>query len=93
MEWTISTLSVFLEKHSKFISEGCTNMCKSLDGNLKGIANGTHIKIPTAAGYVNFYKSANSFEITAWTKFVIQTNSQIKEEHQSNLNKTKSTEL
>jgi len=52
------------------------NMSKNLDGNQKDIDNGTHIKIPTDVGYVNFYKSANSFEITVWMKLEIQAKSQ-----------------
>ncbi len=68
-------------------------MSKNLDGNLKDIDSGTHIKIPTDAGYVNFYRSANSFEITAWMKLIIQDNLQIKLEMQQQLNNTKSDEL
>ncbi len=65
-------------------------MSKNLDGNLKDIGNGTHIKIPTDAGYVNFYRSQNSYEITAWMKLLIQDNLRIALEHSNN---TKSTEL
>ncbi len=93
MEWTISTLSVQMEKLLNLILQEFMSTCKSLDGNLKDIGNGTHIKIPTDAGYVNFYRSANSFEITAWMKSNIQDNLRIKSEHQSNLNNTKSQEL
>jgi len=52
------------------------NMSRNLDGNQKDIANGTHIKIPMDVGYVNYYKSANSFEITVWMKLEIQAKSQ-----------------
>ncbi len=38
----------------------------NLSGNLKDIANGTHIKIPTDAGYVKFYKSADSWNLNVW---------------------------
>ncbi len=65
-------------------------MSKNLDGNLKGIANGTHIKIPMDVGYVNFYRLQNSYEITAWMKLEIQDNLQIKDEMQQQLNNTKS---
>ncbi len=65
-------------------------MSKSLDGNLKDIGSGTHIKIPTDAGYVNFYRSVNSYEITAWMKLIIQDNLKIALEHSNN---TKSAEL
>ncbi len=69
---TILTLSEQMVKYSKSTWKGFTNMCKSLDGNLKDIGSGTHIKIPTDVGYVNFYKSANSYEITVWMKLNIQ---------------------
>ncbi len=65
-------------------------MSKNLDGNLKDIGNGTHIKIPTDAGYVNFYRLQNSYEITAWMKLLIQDNLKIALEHSNN---TKSDEL
>jgi len=68
-------------------------MSKSLDGNLKDIANGTHIKIPMDVGYVNFYRLQNSYEITAWMKLEIQDNLQIRQEMQQQLNNTKSDEL
>ncbi len=71
---TILTLSELMEKFSSLTSADFMNMCKNLDGNLRDIGNGTHIKIPTDVGYVNFYKSANSFEITAWMKLEIQEN-------------------
>ncbi len=90
---TILTLSALMEKYSNLTSDEFMSMCKNLDGNLKGIGSGTHIKIPTDVGYVNFYRSVNSFEITAWMKLNIQDNLQIKEEHSQNLNKTKSHEL
>ncbi len=68
-------------------------MSRNLDGNLKAIANGTHIKIPTDVGYVNFYRLQNSFEITVWMKYEIQDNLKIKEEMIQDLNNTKSHEL
>ncbi len=74
---TISTLSVLLEKYSDLTWNDFRNMCKNLDGNLKDIGSGTHIKIPTDAGYVNFYKSANCFEMQVWMKLTIQDKNQI----------------
>ncbi len=65
-------------------------MSKSLDGNLRDIGNGTHIKIPTDVGYVNFYRLQNSYEITAWMKLTIQDNLRIALEHSNN---TKSDKL
>jgi len=90
---TISTLSERLEKYSSSISTAFMNMCKNLDGNLKDIGSGTHIKIPTDVGYVNFYRSVNSYETTVWMKLNIQDNLQIKKEHTLQLNNTKSQEL
>ncbi len=65
-------------------------MSKNLDGNLRDIGSGTHIKIPTDVGYVNFYRSQNSYEITAWMKLTIQDNLKIALEHSNN---TKSDKL
>ncbi len=87
---TISTLSALLAKVLQTTSKEWLNMSKNLDGNLKDIGSGTHIKIPTDAGYVNFYRSVNSYEITAWMKLLIQDNLKIMEEHSNN---TKSTQL
>ncbi len=74
-----------MEKFSQLTSLEFMSMCKNLDGNLRDIGNGTHIKIPTDVGYVNFYRSVNSYEITAWMKLTIQDNLAIKKEHQENL--------
>jgi len=82
---TISTLSVLLEKYSAITSNEFQNILKNLDGNLKDIVNGTHIKIPTGVGYVNFYRSQNSFEITVWMKLIIQDNLKMKQEHAQRL--------
>ncbi len=40
----------------------------NLSGSLKAIECGTRIKIPIRAGYVNFYKSVESLEISLWLK-------------------------
>jgi len=40
----------------------------NLSGSLKDIECGTRIKIPIRAGYVNFYKSQESFEMSLWLK-------------------------
>ncbi len=90
MEWKTSTLSAFLEKILQSTSTEWLNMSKNLDGNLKDIANGTHIKIPMDAGYVNFYRLQNSFEITVWMKLEVQDNQRVALEHSNN---TKSEEL
>ncbi len=78
---TISTLSEQMEKYSSLTLSDFMSMCKNYDGNLKDIGSGTHIKIPTAAGYVNFYRSVNSYEITVWMKSNIQDNLKIMAEH------------
>ncbi len=82
-----------MEKYSSLTLSDFMSMLQNLDGNLKDIGNGTHIKIPTDAGYVNFYRSVNSYEITVWMKSNIQDNLKIKEEMQQQLNNTKSDEL
>ncbi len=87
---TISTLSASLAKVLLSTSKEWLSMSKNLDGNLKDIGNGTHIKIPMDAGYVNFYRLQNSYEITAWMKLEIQDNLKIALEHSNN---TKSDEL
>ena len=87
---TISTLSVLMVNFCRNILKECTSMSLSLDGNLKDIGSGTHIKIPTDVGYVNFYRSANSYEITAWMKLTVQDNLKIALEHSNN---TKSDKL
>ncbi len=83
-------MSESLKKTLLLTSKEWQNMSKNLDGNLKDIGNGTHIKIPMDAGYVNFYRSQNSYEITVWMKLLIQDNLRIALEHSNN---TKSTEL
>ncbi len=45
----------------------------NLSGSLKDIECGTRIKIPIAAGYVNFYKSSESFEMSVWLKESMMT--------------------
>jgi len=82
---TISTLSARMENTLKAISLELLNMSRNLDGNLRDIGNGTHIKIPMDAGYVNFYRLPNSYEITCWMKLDIQDNLTIKSQHKQNL--------
>ncbi len=83
-------MSELLGKTLQTTSKEWENMLRSLDGNLKDIGNGTHIKIPTDAGYVNFYRSQNSYETTVWMKYLVQDNLKIALEHSNN---TKSDEL
>ncbi len=41
---------------------------KNLNGNQMDIECGTHIKIPTGAGYVSYYKSAENFSIVLYLR-------------------------
>ncbi len=45
----------------------------NLSGSLKDIECGTRIKIPIRAGYVNFYRSLESYEISLWLKEAMMT--------------------
>ncbi len=45
----------------------------NLSGSLTDIECGTRIKIPTRAGYVNFYRSLESYEISLWLKEAMMT--------------------
>ncbi len=45
----------------------------NLSGSLTDIECGTRIKIPIRAGYVNFYKSVESLEISLWLKETMMT--------------------
>ncbi len=64
-----------MEKLSNRISEDVTSTLVNLSGSLKDIECGTHIKIPTVAGYVNYYKlSEQSETLTVWMKQQIMQN-------------------
>ncbi len=45
----------------------------NLSGNLMDTECGTRIKIPIRAGYVNFYRSQESYEISLWLKESMMT--------------------
>jgi len=63
----IVALTEEMEKLSNRILEDLTSTLVNLSGSLTGIECGTHIKIPTGAGYVSYYKSAEGYEkITLW---------------------------
>ncbi len=68
MVWTISTLSAELEKLLTRISNDLVNTLVNLDGSLKDIGSGTHIKIPMDVGFVNYYRLPKSCEITIYLK-------------------------
>ncbi len=56
-----------MTKLSNRILEDLTSTLVNLSGNLKDIECGTHIKIPTGAGYVSYYKSSdNSEKLQLW---------------------------
>jgi len=58
----------------------------NLSGNLKDIECGTRIKIPIAAGYVNFYKSVESLEISLWLKETMMETEKMNLNHDEELN-------
>jgi len=57
----------------------------NLSGNLMDIECGTRIRIPIPAGYVNFYKSVESLEISLWLREAMM------ETETTNLNKNDET--
>ncbi len=58
----ILVLTEEMEKLSCRILNDLTSTLVSLSGSQKDIECGTHIKIPTGAGYVSYYKSSESSE-------------------------------
>ncbi len=58
----------------------------NLSGNLKDIECGTHIKIPIAAGYVKFYKSLESYEMSLWLKDAMMETEPLTVSENQNLN-------
>ncbi len=70
----IQTLAEEMEKLSARIQEDVTSTLVSLSGSLKDIECGTHIKIPTGAGYVSYYKSQeNSETVLCYLRETLQT--------------------
>ena len=57
-----------MEKLLDRTSEDLMSTLVNLSGNLKDIECGTHIKIPIPAGYVNFYKSVDAYEMRLYLK-------------------------
>ncbi len=63
----IQVLSEELEKMLTHTVQEFLHMFKNLSGNQMDIECGTHIRIPTAAGYVSFYKlQDNSVRLTLY---------------------------
>lgn len=58
----ILVLSEELEKLLSRTSDDLTSTLVNLSGSLKDIECGTHIKIPTAVGFVSYFKSSENFE-------------------------------
>ena len=56
-----SILSEEMEKLLSRTSDDLMQTLVNLSGSLTDIACGTHIKIPTDAGFVSYYKSADNF--------------------------------
>ncbi len=65
---TYQILSAEMTKLLDRIYSDLMSTLVSLSGSLKDIECGTRIKIPIAAGYVNFYKSLESYEMSVWLK-------------------------
>lgn len=57
----ISILSEEMEKLLSRTLDDLVSTLVNLSGSLKDIECGTHIKIPTDAGFVSYYKSAENF--------------------------------
>ncbi len=64
----IQELTEELAKLASRIENDLLSTLVGLSGSLKDIECGTHIKIPMAAGYVNYYKSRDSESISMWLK-------------------------
>ncbi len=64
----ISTLSEEIARLLDRTYNDLMSTLVNLSGSLKDIECGTRIKIPIPAGYVNFYKSTESFEMSLWLK-------------------------
>ncbi len=63
----ILVLTEEMTKLSFRILADLTSTLVNLSGNQKDIECGTHIKIPTGAGYVSYYKSSdNSEKLVLW---------------------------
>ncbi len=84
MTSAILVLSEEMEKLLARISEDLTSTLVNLSGSQKDIECGTHIKIPSDVGYVNYYKSADNIEnISIYLKN--QISSPVKDEYQEYL--------
>jgi len=69
-------ISMLSEEMAKLLDRTINDLMSTLvnlSGNLMGIECGTRIKIPIRAGYVNFYKSVESYEISIWLKEAMLT--------------------
>jgi len=76
----ILVLTEEMTKLSCRILADLTSTLVNLSGNLKDIECGTHIKIPTGAGYVSYYKSSdNSEKLVMWLTEVLLGQSEDKE--------------
>ncbi len=65
---TTSMLTLEVEKVGTRMLEDLESFLVELDGNLKDISPGTHIRIPLGAGYVNCWISATDCSMTAYLK-------------------------
>ncbi len=78
-------IQVLYEEMEKVLNRTLTDFMNCLiesSGNLKDIANGTHIKIPTDAGYVSWFKSVGACTMKLWLSETI-TETRTKEQMNS----------
>ncbi len=80
-----STLYREMESLLDRISNDLMSTLVNLSGSLTDIGCGTRIKIPTLAGYVNFYKSVESYEISIWLKDSMMTTEPLMQKNNENL--------
>ncbi len=69
----IPLLYVEMEKLLDRILSDFMSTLIDLSGNQTDIEPGTHIKIPAAAGYVKFYRSADSWNLSLWLNETLQS--------------------
>jgi len=65
------TYQILTEEMTKILNRIYSDLMSTLvnlSGSLKDIECGTRIKIPIPAGYVNFYKSSESYEMSVWLR-------------------------
>ena len=74
----IPLLSEEMEKLLDRTSNDFMSTLVNLSGNLTGTSDGIHIRIPTDAGYVKVYKSADSLKMSLWISNELLTDKVLK---------------